>query len=142
MSSSSSLARPEIATGTFWVNTGERVVRTGAQTAIALGVTNATTALDLDWQQAGTAVGLAMLAALLTALAGKTVGDAGSPSFLLPAPRTSPEQHGRHEAVTAQSAARTAGDARLRSIPGQRWTGVDPPPGYDRDARNRIEGDR
>jgi hypothetical protein len=83
----------DFTTRTFWVNTLERVIRTGAQTALALGVTDATTNLHVNWQQAGITTGLAMLAALLTALAGKTVGDSQSPSFLLgaaPKPATVP----------------------------------------------------
>src|SRR4051812_25947975 len=79
--------RPDFTTKTFWTNTAERVVRTGAQTALAIGITDATTSLHVDWQQGGLTVGLAMLAALLTALAAKPVGDHDSPSFLLPAPR-------------------------------------------------------
>lgn len=99
MSSSGPAARPDFATSTFWVNTGERVIRTGAQTAIGLGVTDVTTALHLDWKQAGLAVGLAMAAALLTALAAKPVGDGDSPSFLLPAPAVPVQRNGRHEAL-------------------------------------------
>lgn len=117
--------RPDFTTSTFWINTGERVIRTGAQTGLALGITDATTALHLDWQQSGVAVGLAMLAALLTALAGKTVGDAGSPSFLLPAPREALEQHGRHE---LEGDGADAGTTPLRGVPRQL-------PPYDRDAR-------
>lgn len=121
--------RPDFTTSTFWLNAGERVIRTGAQTALALGIADATTALRLDWLQGGVTVGLAMLAALLTALAGKTVGDPGSPSFLLPAPRG--EQHGRHE--LEQDAA--AGPP-LRGVPRQRQGGLPP---YDRDARQGRE---
>lgn len=119
MTSSPPPARPDFTTSTFWINTGERVIRTGAQTGLALGITDATTALHLDWQQSGVAVGLAMLAALLTALAGKTVGDSGSPSFLLPAPREALEQGGRHELGSL-------------NVPRQRLGGLPP---YDRDAR-------
>lgn len=78
--------RPDFTTKTFWVNTMERVVRTGVQAALALGITDATTALSLDLNQGAIAVGLAMLGALLTALAGKAVGDSDSPSFVLAAP--------------------------------------------------------
>jgi hypothetical protein len=78
--------RPDFTTRTFWANTGERIVRTMAQTALALGITDVTTSLHLDWQQGGIAVALAGLGALLTALAGKAVGDPNSPSFLLRAP--------------------------------------------------------
>lgn len=123
MTSSPPPARPDFTTSTFWLNTTERIVRTGAQTGLALGITDATTALHLDWQQTGVAVGLAMLAALLTALAGKTVGDSGSPSFLLPAPRG--EQHGRHELEGDDA---DAGATPLRGVPRQL-------PPYDRDAR-------
>jgi hypothetical protein len=79
--------RPPFTTRTFWLNTAERTVRTGAQTALAVGITDAATALHLDWQEAGLTVGLAMAAAVLTALAAKPVGDHDSPSFLLPSPR-------------------------------------------------------
>jgi hypothetical protein len=79
--------RPEFTTKTFWLNTSERVVRTGAQTALAVGVTDGVTDLHLDWQQGALTVGLAMVASLLMALAGKAVGDPDSPSYVLPAPR-------------------------------------------------------
>jgi hypothetical protein len=89
--------RPDFTTRTFWVNTGERVIRTGAQTALALGITDAATAMHVDWQQGGVTVALAMLAALLMALAGKATGDPQSPSFLLAAaPRHAIAEPGRH----------------------------------------------
>lgn len=89
-----STSRPDFTTRTFWANTGERVVRTGAQTALAIGVTDATTAMHVDWQQGALTVGLAMVASLLMALAGKAVGDPGTPSYILPAPRrSSPPRH-------------------------------------------------
>jgi hypothetical protein len=78
--------RPDFTTRTFWINTLERIVRTGAQTALALGITDAATALHVDWQQGAITVVLAMGASLLMALAGRAVGDSDSPSFVLPAP--------------------------------------------------------
>jgi hypothetical protein len=80
--------RPDFTTGTFWINTTERVVRTGAQTALAVVVADGTTDMHVDWQQGALTTGLAMLAALLMALAGKGVGDRDSPSYVLPAPYT------------------------------------------------------
>jgi hypothetical protein len=79
-------ARPEFTTSTFWANTAERVVRTGAQTALGLGVADAATGLHVDWQQGAITVGLSMLASLLMALAGKAVGDPDTPSYILRAP--------------------------------------------------------
>jgi hypothetical protein len=113
-----SSVRPEFATSTFWLNTGERVIRTAAQTALALGVADKTTALELDWQQAGLAVAVAAGSCLLTCLAGKTVGDSATPSFLLPAPKVPVQRNGRHERVDG---------------PTPRAGGLPP---YDRDARS------
>lgn len=109
---------PDLTARTFWVNTGERVVRTAAQTALAVGITDATTALHADWAQTGITVGLAAGTCLLMCLAGKLTGDPGSPSFVLPAP--SGDRHGRHEAGAAPVPIRLLGG---------------PLPPYDRDAR-------
>jgi hypothetical protein len=109
-----SSVRPEFATSTFWLNTGERVIRTAAQTALALGVADKATALELD----GLAVAVAAGSCLLTCLAGKTVGDSATPSFLLPAPKVPVQRNGRHERVDG---------------PTPRAGGLPP---YDRDARS------
>ena len=83
-----SVYRPEFTTKTFWVNTVERIVRTGAQTALSLIVVDGlpVSHIDIDLEVGAWTTALAMLAALLTALAGKVVGDNDSPSFVLAAP--------------------------------------------------------
>jgi hypothetical protein len=122
MTAATEPTRPDFASSTFWLNTGERVIRTAAQTALALGVADKTTALELDWQQAGLAVAVAAGSCLLTCLAGKTVGDGGSPSFVLPAPRVPTQRNGRHEALGGPDAG-----------PPPQAGGLPP---YDRDARS------
>lgn len=71
-------------TKTFWINTAERVIRTGATTALGAFITDKT-GVDLDWAGGLKIVGISMLGTLLICLAAKTTGDPESPSFLLAA---------------------------------------------------------
>lgn len=73
-------------TKTFWVNTGERVIRTAAVTALGTFITDKT-GTSIDWGGGLQVVGISALGTLLLCLAARTTGDAESPSFLLTAPR-------------------------------------------------------
>ncbi|RBP66451.1 phage r1t holin [Brevibacterium sanguinis] len=67
------------ATKEFWVATGERALKTAAQTAIALIGTDQTGILTLDWGQIVSVTATAVVLSVLTSLVG---GAAGSgPSF-------------------------------------------------------------
>lgn len=56
-------------TAAFWAATFERIVRTFAQSLLAVLGANATGVLDADWLGALSAAGLAAVLALLTAIA-------------------------------------------------------------------------
>ena len=83
-----SLSRPNFTTKTFWLNTAERAVRTAAQSAVALLLVDGlpVSRLDIDLAEGAWTVTLATVLSILTALAGKAVGDPDSPSFVLAAP--------------------------------------------------------
>ncbi|HET6636440.1 MAG TPA: holin, partial [Streptomyces sp.] len=55
--------------GAFWTATGERIVRTFAQTELGLLSGDGLGVLDVDWAQCLSVGGLAALLALLTAVA-------------------------------------------------------------------------
>lgn len=70
-----------LTTREFWASTAERMVKTAAQTAIALIGTDQIGILSLDWAQIGSVVGTAVILSLLTSVAGDTTGKNG-PSFV------------------------------------------------------------
>lgn len=64
-----------IFTRAFWAYAGERALKTFAQTAIAgLAVTSVTGILDVAWVPLASAVGLASLLSVLTAIVAYTPG--------------------------------------------------------------------
>ena len=66
----------------FIQSTAERVVRTVAQTLLALIGTNVVAVTDLDWPQMLAASATAGIVALLTCIVASGVGDHESPSLV------------------------------------------------------------
>lgn len=67
-------------TASFWKATGERAIRTLAQTLIAILAVGQTTILTVDWQQAGAVAATATILSVLTSIVASGVGNTG-PSF-------------------------------------------------------------
>lgn len=76
------MTRPEMTTGRFWAATGERAVKTAAQTAVALIGTGAVGVLDVDWQQIASVSALAAVVSVLTSLASDRLGPDRGPSLV------------------------------------------------------------
>lgn len=70
-----------LTTREFWASTGERAVRTAAQTAIALIGTDQVGILNLDWAQIASVVATATILSILTSVAGDTATKNG-PAFV------------------------------------------------------------
>jgi len=71
-----------IFTNDFWLQTGERAVKTFAQTAVALIGAGVLNVLTTDWQQLiGVSLGAAVLS-ILTSVASAKVHDDDSPSLV------------------------------------------------------------
>lgn len=71
----------------FWLDAGERAVKTFAQAAVALLTASATGLLGVDWLQLFSVAGFAALVSLLTSIGSDQVGDSGTASLV---PRGSP----------------------------------------------------
>jgi hypothetical protein len=65
------------ASGRFWLATGERAVKTAAQSAIAFLGAEVTGILDVDFGQAASVVGLATVLSVLSSIASAGVGNSG-----------------------------------------------------------------
>ena len=66
-----------------WIqSTAERVIRTIAQTLLALIGTNVVAVTDLDWPQMLAAAATSGIVAFLTCVVATRVGDKGTPSLL------------------------------------------------------------
>lgn len=70
----------------FWKDAAERAVKTAAQAAAGVFVTD-TTILSLDWEQAGGIVGTAALLSILTSIASEKIATPGTASVV-----STPEQ--------------------------------------------------
>jgi len=66
----------------FWIDTCERVVRTMAQSLIAILGTNALGIIGLDWVQILSITASAGLMSLLTAIVASKVGNKGTAEFI------------------------------------------------------------
>jgi hypothetical protein len=67
----------------FWRNLAERAVKTAAQALLGMLGTSALGILSVDWAQALSVVGGAVLASVLTSIVGGLwVGPDGSPSWV------------------------------------------------------------
>ena len=65
----------------YWTATGERAVKTIAQTAVALLTTDTLGVLDVDWTQLASASALAGLVSVLSSIASAKISSDGSPSL-------------------------------------------------------------
>jgi len=69
-------------TATFWKSTIERSVRTAAQVLLGFLVVGETGVLDVDWEQALSVTGVAVIASILTSVVATGVGDKGTASLV------------------------------------------------------------
>jgi hypothetical protein len=69
-------------TATFWKSTVERSVRTAAQVLLGFLVIGETGFLDVDWEQALSVTGVAVIASILTSVVATGVGDKGTASLV------------------------------------------------------------
>ena len=70
-------------TKAFWIDAGERAVKTGAQFVVAAGVLAATDTLQsVDFQLLGGVFGLGAVLSLVTSVASSAVGDEESAAAL------------------------------------------------------------
>ena len=67
---------------TFWKSTIERSVRTAAQVLLGFLVVGETGILDVDWEQALSVTGVAVIASILTSVVATGVGDKGTASLV------------------------------------------------------------
>jgi hypothetical protein len=67
---------------TFWKSTVERSVRTAAQVLLGFLVVGETGILDVDWEQALSVTGVAVIASILTSVVATGVGEKGTASLV------------------------------------------------------------
>jgi hypothetical protein len=67
---------------TFWKSTVERSIRTAAQVLLGFLVVGETGILDVDWEQALSVTGVAVIASILTSVVATGVGDKGTASLV------------------------------------------------------------
>lgn len=79
------MTRP-LFTGSFWLDTLERAVKTAAQTVIGLIGTNAADVTGLDWQEIGITTAVTTGLSVLFSIVSSGIGEAGTASVLNPAP--------------------------------------------------------
>lgn len=78
------MARP-LFTGSFWLDTLERMIRTFAQVVLGIITSNAAVS-DIDFEQAAWTVGSATVICLLMCVVASGVGEPGTASVFNPAP--------------------------------------------------------
>lgn len=66
----------------FWLDAGERAVKTFAQAAVALLTAGVTGLLGIDWLQLFSIAGLAALVSILTSMGSDHVGESGTASLV------------------------------------------------------------
>ena len=79
------MARP-LFTGSFWLDTIERAIKTAAQTVLGLVATNAVDVTSLDWGAIGITTGVTTGLSILTSIVSSGIGEPGTASVLNPAP--------------------------------------------------------
>lgn len=67
-------SRSTFATLAFWIATGERALKTFAQTLLVLIVAQPAGILDLDWGQSFSLAGMAAIASILTSISNAAPG--------------------------------------------------------------------
>jgi hypothetical protein len=73
-------------TATFWLDAGERAIKTAAQTVLALVGVNVTDVASLNWQEMAITTGVATGLSILTSIVSSGIGEPGTASVLNPAP--------------------------------------------------------
>jgi hypothetical protein len=76
------MMRTDMFSATFWKSTVERSVRTAAQVLLGFLVVGETGVLDVDWEQALSVTGVAVIASILTSVVATGVGDKGTASLV------------------------------------------------------------
>lgn len=66
----------------FWKTAAERSIRTAAQVLLGFLVVGETGILDVDWEQALSVTGVAVIASILTSVVATGVGDKGTASLV------------------------------------------------------------
>jgi hypothetical protein len=66
----------------FWLHTGERALKTAAQTAAGLMSANGLGLLDVDWKALASVAGLSFVYSVLTSVASAGGGDSETPSLV------------------------------------------------------------
>lgn len=66
----------------FWKDAAERAIRTAAQALIALWGVGVTGILEVDWEQAASVTGLAVVTSLLMSIVSSGMGEKGTASTL------------------------------------------------------------
>ncbi len=79
------MARP-LLTGTFWLDTLERAIKTAAQTLLALVGVNVTDVASLNWQEMAITTAVSTGLSVLTSIVSSGIGEPGTASLLNPAP--------------------------------------------------------
>ena len=74
--------RTNLFAATFWKSTVERSIRTAAQVLLGFLVVGETGILDVDWEQALSVTGVAVIASILTSVVATGVGDKGTASLV------------------------------------------------------------
>lgn len=69
-------------TGTYWKQTAERAIKTGAQAALAFFVVGETMFDQIDWTVVAGGTAVAAIASVLTSLASAPFGPEGTPSLV------------------------------------------------------------
>lgn len=72
----------DMLTRRFWVEAGERAVKTTAQSLGAILAASGAGVLDADWRQAASVAGMAGLLSLCTSLGSSRVGATRGPSMV------------------------------------------------------------
>ncbi len=79
------MSRP-LLTGSFWLDTIERAIKTAAQSMLALVGVNVTDVASLNWQEMLITTGVATGLSVLTSIVSSGIGEPGTASLLNPAP--------------------------------------------------------
>lgn len=76
------MAKRPLFTGVFWLDVFDRVVRTAAQTAVALIAVGASGIGDVNWPEVGSVVALTVILTILTSIATAGVGATGTAALV------------------------------------------------------------